>query len=255
MKCHPAGIHLGIVAVLACAGLGYRSDAHAQTPAETQHTAALLKRNTQRLLDAVAPGDVAVWDELLDPAALQVDENDVVRDKAQILQDLKPLGAGLVGSLAVDDFRVVQKGTVAIVTHEDNERLDYHGQLLLSRFRWTDTWVKTPKGWRLLASQVLAVQKDPPAAPFSAAAGCEYAGTYALTDEIRVMIRCDAAELIVTRTGHPDRQFRSELKDVFFEPGEPRTRRIFLRDPAGQSLTGFVDRREGRDIFWKRLSG
>src|ERR1700691_1513186 len=49
-----------------------------------------LRRNTQMLLDAIAPGNVVVWDSLLDPAVLQVDENDVVRTKPEILADLKP---------------------------------------------------------------------------------------------------------------------------------------------------------------------
>lgn len=33
---------------------------------------------------------------------------------------------------------------------------------------------------------------------------------------------------------------------MFFAPGKPRTRRIFIRDANG-AITGFVDRREGID--------
>jgi hypothetical protein len=57
--------------------------------------------------------------------------------------------------------------------------------------------------------------------------------------------------LLFEREGRPARHFRPELSDVFFEPGEPRTRRIFERDAQGQ-ITGFVDRREGRDVRWRR---
>jgi hypothetical protein len=55
------------------------------------------------------------------------------------------------------------------------------------------------------------------------------------------------------RAGHPDRFFLPEVRDVFFEPGQPRTRRIFERDAQGR-ITGFADRREERDIVWKRIS-
>ena len=41
------------------------------------------------------------------------------------------------------------------------------------------------------------------------------------------------------------------LRDVFFVPGQPRTRRIFTRDAQGR-VDGFVDRREGEDIRWTR---
>jgi hypothetical protein len=44
-----------------------------------------------------------------------------------------------------------------------------------------------------------------------------------------------------------------ELRDLFFVPGQPRTRRIFTRDAAGR-VDGFVDRREGEDVRWRRSS-
>jgi ketosteroid isomerase-like protein len=205
------------------------------------------------LLDAIAPGDVTVWDKLLDPAALQVDENDVVRGKSEILAELKPLLPGLVGHLAIDDFRVVVSGDVAVVTHEDNETLEYYGQMIRSRFRMTDTWHKTPEGWRQLASQVLAVLQDPPSVSLDHATLCKYAGRYALTNTIVANIRCTGDKLIIERAGRPDRIFVAEVKDVFFEPGQPRTRRIFLRDAQGR-VTAFVERREARDVLWKRTS-
>jgi len=227
--------------------LGWAFAAKAEPPpAESE-----LRRNTQALLDAIAPGDVAVWGRLLDPKAIQVDEDDTVRDKTQILAELKPLGPGLTGNLQIDDFRVALYDDVAVVTHEDKEYLDYHGQVLNSRFRMTDTWRHTPDGWRLLGEQVLAVQQDPPSIPFDGNA-CAYAGRYGLTGDIVATINCKGQGLAVERAGRPVRTFLAETPDVFFEPGFPRTRRIFQRD-AGGRVSGFVDRREERDIAWKRL--
>src|SRR5471030_3197003 len=142
-----------------------------------------LRSATQQLLDAIAPGEVAVWDRWLDPAVLQVDESDVVRGKAEILKELQPLPKGLVGHLKIAEFRMALAGDVAVVTHEDAEDLDYFGQMLLSRFRMTDTWHRTPQGWRLLGSQVLAVHQDPPAVALDVATLCGYAGRYVLTPE------------------------------------------------------------------------
>lgn len=234
---------LVLALLLGCAALGAHA---ADTP-----VAAELRRDTQALLDAIAPGDVAVWDRLLDPKMIQVDENDEVRAKPQILADLKPLPPGLAGHLNIDDFRVAEFDDVAVVTHEDKEYLDYHGQVLNSRFRMTDTWRKTPDGWRQIASQVLAVQQDPPAIPFDGK-NCPYAGRYALTADIVATIACGDKGLTVARPGKPDRTFLPETPDVFFEPGFPRTRRIFQFDTGGH-LTGFADRREERDIVWKKL--
>ena len=221
---------------------------------EPTAVAAELRRSTQSLLDAIAPGDVAVWDRLLDEKAIQVDENDVVRNKAEMLAALKPLGPGLVGHLTIDDFRVVEHGDTAVVTHEDDEYLDYHGQVIRSRFRMTDTWVHSNTGWKQLASQVLAVLQDPPAHALDANVLCAYSGTYELTADIKGTMRCGNDELVFERSARPARHFRAEVLDVFFEPGEPRTRRIFVRDPQGR-VTGFVDRREARDVVWRRTDG
>jgi hypothetical protein len=211
-----------------------------------------LRVATQQLLDAIAAGDVATWDHWLDPHVIQVDENDVVRRKPEILAELKPLPPGLQGRLKIDDFRVSKLTDVAVVTHEHDEYLDYHGQILLSRFRVTDTWHRTAQGWRLLGSQVLAVLKDPPAIVLDTGTMCGYAGRYALTSDIVVSIKCGKDRLVAERADRPAREFLPEVRDVFFEPGEPRTRRIFVRDSTG-AITGFVDRREARDIVWKRM--
>jgi hypothetical protein len=37
-------------------------------------------------------------------------------------------------------------------------------------------------------------------------------------------------------------------------PGQPRTRKIFQRNSEGK-ITGFVDRREGEDLVWRRDKG
>jgi hypothetical protein len=242
------GITFGIISF----GDASRNVALGQNATSRSAVAAELRRNTQALLDAIAPGDTAVWNRLLDSAAIQVDENDVVRNKKEILESLQPLGPGLTGHLDIDDFRLVLRGPVAVVTHEDREYLDYHGQIIRSRFRFTETWLKEPAGWREIAAQELAVQQDPPAIRLEHAALCSFAGRYALTDSIVATIRCAGDSLVMVRAGRADRTFLPEARDVFFEPGEPRTRRIFLYDAKGQ-ITGFVDRREERDVAWKRV--
>lgn len=240
------------ILVAACTRAGARDshdDASAQKNAEQE-----LRANTQALLNAIAPGDTAVWNRLLDSAAIVVDENDKVFTKAEMIGGLKPLAPGLVGNLAIDDFRVKLHGDVAVVTHEDNEYLDYHGQIIRSRFRNTDIWKRHGGDWREISSMVLAVLKDPPAIALDPKAVCAFSGRYAMTDSIAATLQCAGDSLVMKREGRPDRVFLPETRDVFFEPGQPRTRRIFQYDTQGH-VTGFVDRREARDIAWTRKNG
>lgn len=210
-----------------------------------------LRTLTQALVDAVAPGNAPVWDRYLDPAFLQLDENGTVRTKPELLAELRPLPAGLVGSIRVDRFRVEISGDTAIASVELQESLDYHGQHLATRFRSLDTWQRTPAGWRLIGQHTAAVLRDPPAVTLSRDELCSYAGTYRLTDAISTRIGCDADGLTAEREGRPALHYRPELRDLFFAPGQPRSRRIFLRDAAGR-ITAFADRREGEDVVWRR---
>jgi hypothetical protein len=237
-----------VIALLAgCA----RSSAPSAAPPTQRETEIALRKNTQALLDAIAPGDTSVWNRLLDSSAILVDENDVVRTKSELLAELRPLGPGLLGDLAIDNFLVKLHGDVAVVTHEDNEYLDYHGQIIRSRFRNTDVWKRFGSEWREIASMALAVQKDPPAITLEPKAVCAFNGRYAMTDSIAATLQCEGNSLVMKREGRPNRVFLPETRDVFFEPGQPRTRRIFQYDASGRVI-GFVDRRESRDISWTR---
>jgi regulator of sigma D len=227
------------------------SAASAMAQSSTSGADAQLQSICQELLDAVAAGHADVWRKYLHDRVIHVDETGAVRDKEELLKLFEPLPPGLVGSAKIDRFKSVKHGNVAVAAYEIQEHLDYHGQVLRSRFRVSDTWLKTAAGWRLLSEQVSAVLKDPPAIELTQQQLCGYNGSYALTESITATITCAPAGLTVVRAGREPLIYLPEVYDVFFVPGQPRTRRIFERDPQGR-VSGFVDRREGEDVRWIR---
>jgi ketosteroid isomerase-like protein len=220
--------------------------------AAADDTAATLKRATQAMMDALAPGNAAVWARYTDPELLFVTEDNEVKNRAQVLADLKPLPAGYFAWITVEEFQCRILGGIAISTYLVDEHESIEGQLLHAFYRNTDTWRRTPEGWRLLASQEFAIQQDPPRA-----SGTEhltdYEGTYALSATTRQNIHSEADHLAVERSGRPAQLLLRESGDVFFTAGHPRTRRVFLRGADGQ-VSGFADRREGIDLVWTRLA-
>src|SRR5688572_30319368 len=102
-----------------------------------------LRRLTQELLDAVAPGQTSVWQRHLHDRFVQMDENGAVRDQRELLREITPLPPGLVGRIEVDRFQATRQGDTVVVAYEMQEYLDYHGQPLRTRFRSLDTWVAT----------------------------------------------------------------------------------------------------------------
>ena len=218
---------------------------------EPADTVLLLERQTQALFDAVAVGRREVWERYLDPEVRYTDESGAVQDRAALLGQLAPLPAGVSGHIVLEEFRAVVRGDVAVAGYVAHEFEDFHGQALEVRYRETDTWVRAGDRWLLLGAQVLAVLADPPARPMLRGP-CDVAGAYELAEGFRAVVRCREGGLEVERAGRPAATWSREAPDVFFEPGRPRTRRIFERDGKGR-VTGFVDRREGHDVRWRRV--
>ncbi len=220
-------------------------------PVPTEDVPALLRAKTERLLDAVTRGDGTVWDQELDGRARMVDESGAVSDKRTTVAGIRPLPPGVSGALRVTEFEATVHGDTAVTTYVADETETFHGARLHARYRTTETWVKREGAWKLVASQVLALRTDPPAVPTTPEQLRAYCGRYALGD-LGYVVRCEADGLTGGQLGRAPKPLRLESPDVFFVPGEPRTRRIFQRDAAGR-VTGFVERRESWDLFWKRV--
>ena len=224
----------------------------ATTASAAAMTAALLKQATQALMDATAPGNAAVWEHYTDPEFLYVTEDNEVKTRAQVLEDLKPLPSGSSGWITVEEFRCHDFGRFAVTTYIIDEHETIEGHELHAQYRSSDTWRATPAGWRLAASQVFAVQQDPPRAMTVGHLG-DYEGVYSLSAATRQTIRREADHLVIERPGRAAQLLLPESGDVFFTPGRPRTRRIFTRASDGQ-VSGFADRREGIDLIWTRVA-
>jgi ketosteroid isomerase-like protein len=237
------------VPFLACIALFVAAPAQA---ADDQALAAELQAKSQALVDAIAPGNSAPWRSMTDPNLLFVTENNTVLGKEDLLKELTPLPKGLVGNIKVTDYQLQRHGNTAIATYISDETLDYHGQILKTKFRTTESWFQSNGEWRMISSMTLAVLNDPPAISLPSAMLDEYVGRYELTPEIHYTIRRDAGRLFGLREGGKEVELNAEAPDLFFVGGSPRSRKVFYRDPIGK-VVGFGDRREGQDIKWKRL--
>lgn len=212
----------------------------------------LLRDTDQALLDAFAPGDVKVWEAALAPNAVYVDENGVIMNRSQFLKQLTPLPAGVTGNIHIDSYQLTLYGNIAIVVHTDREEEFYHGQTLHARYLTTETWTKIDKDWKLLLLHAYAILNDPPEISLSSAELDSYAGKYTAGDLV-YWIRRDGDHLVGFRDPASPTQLSAEVRDVFFVRGRTRSRKIFQRDSNGQ-VTGFVDRREGVDLTWKKAA-
>jgi Domain of unknown function (DUF4440) len=210
-----------------------------------------LRADDQALLDAIAPGDKAVWDRLLAKDAIYVDENGTILHRDEFLKALKPLPSGSSGHIDIIDYQATISGNVALVIHKDDEHESYHGIALRAGYLMTETWIREGANWRLALVHAYVVAKDPPAIKTSAQALSEYEGRYRAAADLGYVIRREGDHLIGEREGLPPVTLAQEATDVFFVAGQPRDRKIFRRD-ANNVIVDFVDRREGEDLVFVR---
>ncbi|HSS50368.1 MAG TPA: nuclear transport factor 2 family protein [Thermoanaerobaculia bacterium] len=227
------------------------SSLRAATP-PADDLAAVLQRQTQELLDAIVPGNKAVWDRYVGPQALYTTEDGTVQTRDEMVGQIQAMPAGVSGNIKVTDFKVVRHDSVAVTTYLSDEHENYHGHELHCQYRSTDTWLKTPDGWKLIGGQIIALRTDPPAVPLTKQQMEEYSGRYSLTPEITYEIHAKDGALEGQQNGRKAEVLKAEVADVLFVPGKTRYRKVFLRGADGH-ITGFAERREAWDLVWARV--
>jgi ketosteroid isomerase-like protein len=220
--------------------------------AEPENISALLLAKTQAFSDAGQRGDATVLKSLLDDKVVFFNEDGDMASKADILAGAAPSPNTDV-KMAVTEWHCEVHGDVAVVSFIDDQTKDLHGQIFHAQYRSVETWEKNHGAWLMIGSQTLALPIDPAAVTLPAATLDQYVGTYAATPKLRAVFTRDGTDLSLSVNGGPPSVQRAELRDVLFTPGTPRTRRIFQRDAKGNIL-GFISRRDGHDIVFRRVS-
>lgn len=245
---------LEMAALFGAISLAYAVDtaatSHGWSDSELQ---ANIRAKDQAMMDAFATGERAVFDAAFAPEAVYLDENGNLMDRSAFLAQLQPLPAHTSGHIDLANYRFHRFGDVAIVTYMEVETENYHGQILHTNSLTSETWRETPSGWKIAITQTMVIPKDPPEVTLSSNDLAAYSGTYEGGMDLVNKITIQDGKLFSERRGRPGAPLRAELKDVFFIAGQPRTRKIFQRDATG-SIVGYVDRREGEDVVWRRVA-
>jgi hypothetical protein len=212
---------------------------------------AVMKAKMQAMMDAVAPGDKGPWVATLDPRYMSTDENGEVAHYDDTIAQIVPLPKGASGTITVTDWKAAIFGDSAVSTEIDDEHEDFHGQKIHAQYRATATWTKVSGDWKLIAMQTMALRQDPPAVELPGALMDSYVGHYRAGPDYTYTITQSEGRLYGATNDNKPVEIKAEIADVLFTPGQPRTRKIFQRDAQGK-VTGFLSRREERDLVFKK---
>ncbi len=134
----------------------------------------------QKLMDAIAPGDKAVWESIMDDSCVITSEEGQLSSKADFLRELKPLPPGLAGRITVRDLTVQSLAPLVIVRYEADEWEQVFGQRLTTKYRMTDAFRRNGAGWKLVSSHTSVVTADPPAQSVDKSHWLDLVGDYQL---------------------------------------------------------------------------
>jgi ketosteroid isomerase-like protein len=218
----------------------------------TDDDATKLKQLSQEFSDASASGDAKALDRMLDDRVIFMDESGGIGSKKDIVASATPPPKGTSNVLVQSDWKLELHGNVAVTSFTDNAAFHVSDQVMHAKFRSTEVWLKEGSDWKMISSQTLALPEAPPAIQLPVTELDEYAGNYAVGSNTVKIVREGNALSSSTNNAKPQ-PLEVEIRDVLFTPSLPRIRRIFERDASGR-IIGFLSRREGHDIRWKRVS-
>jgi hypothetical protein len=236
MRRHPAFLLLAFVAVTAQA-------AHNDASQWFQKT-------EQSLMDAIASGDKAVWERVLDPAFILTSEEGEVMSREQFLAALRPLPAGLTGAIAVKELKAQTFAGFAVVRFLADESEVVFGQQLATKYRVTDSYRREKNSWKLLASHVSVVTQDPPAQNVSKDGWPALVGTYRLMpDGWTFTVELRDGTLYGGRDPKKLRPFIPMTGDAFVLTG---TLGEWLFDVENGKATRIINLRKFEPLIWTR---
>jgi len=209
---------------------------------------AIVERRSREFSDASAAGDGKTLGSYVDDRVIFMNESGEIATRKDLAESTPP-AAGVVNKLVQSDVRIEMHGDTAVTSFTDNLTQHANGAVRTASFLSTEVWQKKQGRWLLISSQTMTKPKEPAAAMLESKELEDYVGTYS-ANGVTVRIERKDEALASSTNGAEATKLEMEARDVAFTPGQPRLRRVFIRD--GGKVTGFLSIRESGDVFFKR---
>jgi Domain of unknown function (DUF4440) len=224
---------------------------HASTAVPT----AWFQSTTQALYDAVAAGDTAPWDRVLDENCIITTEDGQVLTKGAFLRQMHPLPAGFSGRIVVRDLSARPVGSAVVVHYRLDETEDIFDQRLKTMYLETDVYRRSADGWKMVAAQATVVPRDLEPIAVDAALWPALVGYYVLSDQASSRYKVFIRDGMLYGGSDPASATRliPLAPLVFFQQGSIHTV-VFVQDPSG-AITEVRELHKYNEVRMKRVPG
>lgn len=211
-----------------------------------------LKQVTREKFDALVRGDRAFLERLFVDTFIETSGEGRTYTKAQIMESVKALAAGVKISIDIEDEQVFDHGDTAVMVYRRVERGDANGQKIESQNRVTDTFIRRDGRWRTISSQATRIPAERIAIKVDANIYDAYAGQYEITPALIIAIRREGDKLMMQATGQAKYELLPENETTFFVKGQ-RNQMIFVKDGKGQVTHLIARQSDGQELRVKKI--
>jgi hypothetical protein len=210
-----------------------------------------IRSYTQQLIDGIATGNAAAWEKYLDDSCLITTEDGSVKSKRGFIKGIGIPPAYLSVSETISDPIFTIHPGVVVFCYRANLLLKLAGQQRLNEICQTDTWIKTNNDWKLICTAAFDKPNLPEPLRRIQDDSSQLSGRYQLTENAGYQVYTDSGMLFIRPFGRGRSRLIGESGDMFFTPGKPLTRYVFVRDEKNNIIQLNV-RRAGRDLIYPK---
>jgi hypothetical protein len=210
-----------------------------------------LVRRTQKLYDAIPPGDHAPWRSYYAEDTMVYDEKGRTMSKKALLDDLQPMPAGYSGVIKVVHPHATFAPGVAVLAYDCDETETIFGQELHARYHAVDTWLYREGKWQIAASQTMRYYEDPAVGTTDPAHLDDFTGEYELAPHNRRTVTRVGNDIFLQRGTGAKAKLLPESGDLFFRVGVEG--RILFHRNISSKVDALYDRRNNEDVVWRKL--
>ena len=221
------------------------------TPTFAQDVCSLLHRQTQEFSDAGQQGKGSIMASYLDDNVVFFNEGGDKATKTDMSKDGSP-APGVDRTITTTDWDCKRHGDVAVTSFVDVVEQGPRDKREQYKYRSVETWLKEPDGWKMIGSETLRLEDDPPPVSLDPKTLADYVGTYVdASGQHFAFTRKDDA-LFASLNGGPASVQKAQARDIFFTTGHGATPKVFQRDSGGK-ITGFIYLRGNHSLTFKRV--
>lgn len=215
-----------------------------------EDVSSLLHRLTQAFSDAGQAGKGSVMARYLDDDVVFFNEGGDRATKADMSQD-GPAAPGPNRTITTTDWSCQVHGNVAVTSFIDVVERGAPDKREHYRYRSVETWLKEKGRWKMIGSETLSLQEDPPAVVLDRKTLDEYVGAYQESSGTGITFTRRGDHLFASINGGSGVEQQAQARDIVFTPGHGATPKVFLRDDSGK-VTGLVYLRGSHSLTFTR---